>query len=145
MKTSIVVACAVLTACASSGSRPSDKDPISARTGDWAATLTSVNNSGVQGTARLQSAVVGSGVNISISGATPGAIHPWHVHSGSCANSGATVGPPDNYPLLTVGTSGGASATATIPALTEGNAYSVNVHRSPNDMGTVIACGDLKN
>ena len=145
MKTRIILICLMAGACASN-SRSSDKDGISATTGDWAATLSSRNASTVRGDLKLQSAVVGSAANITITGANPGALHPWHVHTGTCANSGAIVGSAGNYPVLTVGTDGRASANATIgAALSEGSAYSVNVHRSSSDMGTIIACGDLKN
>lgn len=145
MKKLMVLTCALLAACASGGNSE-DKGPISGKTGDWAASLTARNNSSVHGTAGVQSAVVGAAVHISISGATPGAVHPWHVHSGSCANSGGVIGSVGDYSVLTVGADGTASATVTIGApLTEGNAYSVNVHRSVSELGTIIACGDLKN
>jgi hypothetical protein len=133
-------------ACASNNKSSNDKDVLSATTGDWSATLSSRNGSAVRGELKLQSAVVGSAANISITGATAGALHPWHVHTGTCANSGGIVGSAGNYPVLTVGSDGRASANATIgAALSEGSAYSVNVHRSSSDMGTIIACGDLKN
>jgi hypothetical protein len=141
----VVAAGFASSACASNG-KAGDKDGISATTGDWAATLTPRNSSNVRGTAGVQSAVVAAGVKISISGATPGASHPWHVHTGTCANSGGIVGSANSYPVLTVDTDGKASATATIgTSLSEGTAYSVNVHRSAADMGTIIACGELKN
>jgi hypothetical protein len=145
MKKSILLLCCITAACASSSSS-SDKGGLSATTGDWSAELSSRNNSGITGTAGVQSAVVGSGVRISIRGATSGAAHPWHIHAGPCSNSGGIMGSPASYPVLTVAADGTASANITISTpLTEGNAYSVNVHRSASDMGTIVACGDLKN
>ena len=146
MRKIVLLVCLLAAACASNSRTNEDKDSISGTTGDWAATLTPRGGSAVRGDVKLQSAVVGSVVNISISGATAGALHPWHVHTGTCANSGGVVGAAGNYPVLTVGTDGRASANATVNApLSEGSAYSVNVHRSASDMGTIIACGDLKN
>ena len=146
-KAVLMLCCLTAAACASnSANNDDDKDMISASTGDWSASISARNSSGVQGTSGVQSAVVGAGANISINGAKPGAVHPWHVHAGTCANTGAIIGSASNYPTLTVGSDGRASANATISApLTEGNAYSVNVHLSPSQMSTVIACGDLKN
>ncbi len=146
MKRLVILMCVVSAACASNSQSDSDKDSISATTGDWAATLSSRNGTAVQGQVKLQSAVVGSGVNISISGATPGASHPWHVHAGSCGGNGGIMGSAGSYPILTAGADGRATANVTISApLSEGSAYSVNVHRSSADMTTIIACGDLKN
>lgn len=146
MKKQLLLLCLVAGACASNSQGGDDKDSISATTGDWSAELSPRNGSAVRGELKLQSAVIGAGANISISGAVAGASHPWHVHLGTCANSGAIVGSAGSYPVLVAGTDGKASANATISAaLSEGSAYSVNVHRSPNDLATIIACGDLKN
>ncbi len=146
MRMRIVWLCLIAGACASNSQSSERKDSISGTTGDWAATLSERNGSAVRGTVRLQSAVIGSGGNIAITGATPGASHPWHVHVGRCGGSGSMVGSPGSYPVLTVGTDGTASANVTIgTALSEGTAYSVDVHRSSTDMGTIIACGDLRN
>jgi hypothetical protein len=146
MKKHVLLICLVAAACASNSRSGDDKDVISGTTGDWAAKLSARGGAAVVGDVKLQSAVVGSAVNISISGATPGALHPWHVHAGTCANSGGIIGSAGSYPILTVGSDGRASANATISAaLSEGSAYSVNVHRSSSDMGTIISCGELKN
>jgi hypothetical protein len=136
--------CLLTAGCASSNklseAAASSEAPI-----DWTGTLTPRNESSVRGTIELKSALVGGTANVSITGATAGSQHPWHVHTGTCANSGAIVGSPPSYPVLSVGSDGRASATATIgAALTPGTPYIVNVHRSTSDMGTIIACGELK-
>ncbi|MEX0773738.1 MAG: hypothetical protein WEB89_04425 [Balneolales bacterium] len=81
----------------------------------------------------------------SISGAEPQAAHPWHVHEGTCASSGAIIGPPDDYSLLEVDDEGNAETSVTIfnTSLREDGDYHINVHLSEDDLDTIIACGDL--
>lgn len=123
-----------------------DGDPIADRIGDWDANLSPMNNSGVRGASRVQSVGLGSGVTITINNATAGAAHPWHVHVGTCASGGGIFGDASDYPTLTVAADGNASANATLDvALNEQSSYHVNVHRSPTDLGTIIACGNLDN
>lgn len=83
-------------------------------------------------------------VTITISGAPAGGIHPWHIHSGSCATDGPVVGPMDAYPNLQIDGTGSAGASATIDlALAPDAPYFVNVHNSPQDLATIVACGNL--
>jgi hypothetical protein len=80
-----------------------------------------------------------------ISGAEPGATHPWHVHQGACESGGGIVGAAGAYPALQVGDDGRASAEGTIDVtLDAGASYHVNVHASPDDLGTIVACGNLQ-
>lgn len=146
MRKLLVVGLALLAACSSSAENDDDGDPIADRIGDWETTLTARNNSGVRGSSRAQAVGVGTGATITINNATPGAVHPWHVHVGTCATGGGIFGDAGDYPALTVAADGNASANATIDvALNEQSSYHVNVHRSPTDLGTIIACGDLDN
>lgn len=80
----------------------------------------------------------------SIENAVPGGEHPWHVHIGQCGNDGGIFGAADAYPPLRVNSKGTAEATAVLqmPFPTSGQ-YFVNVHASRNNMGTIIACGNL--
>lgn len=146
MKTLIVIGCCVLAACTvrRDGSTV-DVDPVTDRIGDWSATLDSRNNSNVRGTATAKSAVAGAGISITISGAPAGGRHPWHVHRGTCANTGSILGGADEYPVLEPASNGTASASANIEvALSEDSQYSVNVHKSPTELGVIVACGDLR-
>ena len=44
-----------------------------------------------------------------------------------------------------VGANGQASASANLDvALSEDGQYYINVHRSPQDLGTIVACGQLR-
>jgi hypothetical protein len=66
------------------------------------------------------------------------------VHRGACGSGGSIVGGADAYPVLHVGADGRASAEATITVgLDEDTSYHVNVHRSPTELGVIIACGAL--
>jgi hypothetical protein len=84
-------------------------------------------------------------VEIQIAGGSASGVYPWHIHAGSCADGmGAIVGPPSQYTALGAGSDGTASLTADLPiTLDASRRYHVNVHASPSDMGTIVACGDL--
>lgn len=147
MRTFLACALVVLAACSSRGANDTDDvDPVSDRVGDWSASIAPVGNYTVRGTAKAQSVGVGTGVTISINSATANAHHPWHVHRGVCGDNGPIVGAASNYPALHVGADGSASANATIGmALNEQDSYYVNVHLSPTQLGTIVACGKLDN
>jgi hypothetical protein len=89
--------------------------------------------------------VGGTTVEVRFEGGEPGARHPWHVHHGTCAERGGIVGEPASYPPLTVGQDGSAVETAIVDVeLQPGQPFHINVHRSAAEMGTIIACGDLR-
>ena len=143
MRKVVAAGLVILAACASS--QEDDKDVISNRVGDWETSLSSTAGSAVRGSAKAQSVGVGTGINISIEGATPSAEHLWHVHVGGCGSNGPIVGTMASYPPLLVSAGGTASANASVGvALRENETYNVNVHRSRTDL-TVIACGNLSN
>jgi hypothetical protein len=81
---------------------------------------------------------------VSIQNAVPGGEHPWHVHLGQCGSDRGIFGPADAYGPLRVGSNGQAqeSAQLQVPVPTTGQ-YFINVHASRNNMGTIIACGNL--
>jgi hypothetical protein len=83
-------------------------------------------------------------VEISISNAIPGGVHPWHVHRGQCGNDQGIFGPADAYKPLRVNDDGRASAVAKLPMpLPKTGNYFVSVHASTASPETVIACGNL--
>jgi hypothetical protein len=83
-------------------------------------------------------------VTVNISNATPGGLHPWHIHRGRCGDNGPVVGDAAAYKPLAVGENGSASATARLNvALPESGDYYVNVHALATNMGTIISCGNL--
>lgn len=113
---------------------------------DWDAELTPQGGSSVRGTVTAKSGVGGTTSTIQIRGAMAGATHPWHIHRGDCGSNGAIVGEASAYPPLVVGADGLASATASIgPDIdtAQDDDYYVNVHASPQNMASIIACGEL--
>jgi hypothetical protein len=72
-----------------------------------------------------------------------GMVRPWHVHFGTCATGGAIVGSDAQYPRLTVGANGTATATVTIRYELGNVPYHINFHKSEAEFDTIIACGDL--
>jgi hypothetical protein len=98
----------------------------------------------IRGSASLAAEGSQSVAAIEIHNATRGGVHPWHVHLGRCGSGGAILGDASAYPLLKVGGDGKAeqSAKLAVPLPYSGE-YSVNVHASAANMGTVVACSNL--
>jgi len=114
---------------------------------EWQATLAGVGEwAHLEGSSTVVATpgLVGFDAEATIEGDTPGAVRPWHVHFNTCAAGGGIVGAEAAYPRLEVGPDGTASASVAIAEpLQVGAAYHVNVHRSNEDLATIIACGDL--
>jgi hypothetical protein len=124
----------------------------------WSATLNPVGGSTVSGTATVE--LVGtdsSRVTISIRGAQPNAVLPWHLHTGPCSAPAGVFGSESAYPKLQAMGGGTAEANVTLPVKpTESGTYAVQVHQgkdsemnkddaaSPKPASDVVSCGDLK-
>lgn len=81
---------------------------------------------------------------VAVENAVPGGEHPWHVHVGQCGNDRGILGPAEAYKPLRVGGNGRAESTAELPlAMPIAGQYFINVHASRNNLGTIIACGNL--
>ena len=142
----------LLSACAASRqpadvnvALPQQTEPMT-QVVQWSATLASDAGGPIGGTATAApSGTAATSATVNLTGATPSAVHPWHIHAGRCGDNGPIVGPPSAYPPLTAGADGAATVMATIPVATpvSGNYY-VNVHRSATEMGTIVACGNLE-
>jgi hypothetical protein len=112
---------------------------------EWNATLDPRADTGVRAAVRAATAPGQTAVAINMAGGTAGGTHPWHIHRGTCATGGGIVGDANAYPLLRPSAGGGASATAHIAVqLVPGEDYHVNVHRSPEALNEIIACGNLR-
>lgn len=147
MRTSGVLVGVVLamsaTACVS---RPGTLDFALAPGAQWTVTLPATNANALHGTVtfvrtepRTQTRAI-----FSLSGGTPNAVLPWHVHYGVCGDDQLIVGSASNYPPLVLGTNGNLSASALLPVeLTDRTNYVIHIHASAVDMGNVIACGPL--
>ncbi len=112
------------------------------------ATLTPAKGGTIAGTATVEPGT-GAGTTVatvSLTGAKPGAVYPWHVHVGKCGMTpgGKVWGDPSAYKPLTAGSDGTAKGTATISmAVPASGDYYVNIHASPSDMATIVSCGNL--
>lgn len=83
-------------------------------------------------------------IAIEIRGAPSNSMLPWHVHQGRCGSGGPVIGDPTAYPPLAAGQDGSAAAETTIDLSLEPDAdYHINVHRSPSEMDTILACGEI--
>jgi hypothetical protein len=112
--------------------------------------LSAQNNSGIAGKVTLESvdgkikvtldlAGVPTGV-VGLLGVSLGATHPAHIHLGSCANPGGV-----KYPLMP--TVDGRSTTVvdvSMAALRAQLPLAINVHKSSEQMGSYVACVDIK-
>jgi hypothetical protein len=87
----------------------------------------------------------GTRVAVEVRDGEPGTTHPWHLHEGDCDSSGAIVGEATAYEPLVLNESGEASGEANIELRLDPDVdYHVNVHKSPSETDTIIACGELR-
>lgn len=83
-------------------------------------------------------------VRVVISGDTPGALRPWHLHSGICGESAPIVGPEQAYARIRINARGNGVAVIDLPIpFPEAGALFVNVHESAKAMETIVTCGQL--
>jgi len=72
--------------------------------------------------------------------------HPAHIHTGSCANLGDVVVPLNDVTLVKGSDRVGASTTTGDMSLKDilASPHAIMTHASAQDLGTYIACADLK-
>ena len=145
-----ITAALLLAACGGqSANTNTDAEPVGFMGAQWSATLAPPAGSptpSVSGTATVMGNADSSQtkVEVALNGATPGAAHPWHLHRGTCGSDQGIVGDAAAYKPMTVGINGRATATATLEMpMPRTGEYMINVHASPTDMGTIVACGNL--
>ncbi len=132
-----------------SSSSTTDAAPVGFLGARWSATLTSPPGAPgtlVSGTGTVMGNAdsTQTRVEVSLAGAAPEGRHPWHLHRGTCGNDQGVVGEASSYAPLTVGTDGRARGVATIGmAMPRTGEYMINVHASPTELGTIVACGNL--
>jgi hypothetical protein len=145
-----LVASLVLAACGGQSSNTNtDAEPVGFMGSRWSATLAPAAGSPapqVSGTGTVMGNAdsTQTRVEVALNDATPGAEFPWHLHRGTCGSDQGIVGEAASYKQLTVGINGRAAGTATldIPMPRSGE-FMINVHASPTDLGTIVACGNL--
>lgn len=83
-------------------------------------------------------------VRVVISGDTPGAVRPWHLHAGLCGESAPIVGPELAYAKIRINSRGNGVAVIDLPIpFPEAGDLFVNVHASVKAMETIVTCGQL--
>lgn len=98
------------------------------------------NDSGITGTATLSPTSDGQvDVEIELDG-SDGGPHPAHIHRGSCAD----LDPNPAFPLEDV-VDGRSKTTVEVDvADLTADEYAINVHESPENVATYVACGDVR-
>lgn len=98
------------------------------------------SDSGIDGTATFYDLGDETLVAIEIEGG--GESHPAHIHEGTCGNSEAEA----FAPLTTVDESGESLSLVdtSLRELIDGGDYTVDLHLSPNELGTLIACANIE-
>jgi hypothetical protein len=140
MKRSTLLAVVVVSACASQGPPP---EPPTVRTVN--ATVRGMGGSTVRATAQANTVAGQTAVTVNLAGGTSGSSHPWHIHVGRCETNGPIFGAASAYPALRPDGSGSATATAMLAVeLAATESYYVNIHESPQNLGRIIGCGDLR-
>ncbi len=103
-------------------------------------TLNAQNGSGQTGTATItQKSAADIMVSITLSNGTSDP-QPAHIHKGTCAN----LDPKPLYPLTNVVSGKSDTEVMVNMADLEKGQYAINIHKSATEVGTYVACGDLK-
>ena len=114
---------------------------------DWTARATAGTGfAGAGANAVARSGAGGTNVTVAFREAhgMSGTVRPWHVHYGTCGNDQGIVGDASLYSPLNPGADGTATVSATIPmSLSADRSYFINIHKSPSELQTIVACGQL--
>ena len=111
---------------------------------DWNGTLSPRGGSAITGTFKAFVADGKTTVTVNLANAMAGQRLPWHVHNGTCSNDMGIYGDASMYPTIVVANDGTASVNTVLNySLDEAKDYMVNVHASPTNLQTIVACGDL--
>ena len=75
----------------------------------------------------------------------PARVTPGARTAATAATSAPIVGGASDYPVIAVDEDGSERAVATIGVqLVDDESNYINVHQSPQQMGTIVACGPLE-
>lgn len=143
-------ALALMAACASGGGGDTPRPPAAggAAPGEgtirFSGQILSTGTRQMRGSAAATTIGSESEVVVSITGGAASGQHPWHLHRGACGSGGAIVGSAGAYPVLRPDAGGQANETANLSvALSRGQRYHVNIHESPQNLETIVACAEL--
>jgi hypothetical protein len=132
----LVTACLGASALAQPAAQPSSGATRSVTYG-----VSPVGESGVSGVVFIgEYGPATTAVVIALRGTQAGGDHPAHFHAGSCGSGGGIV-----VPLSNVEGASGLSLTLTDVAYDDivGQDHYLNVHLSPDQMGEIVACGEV--
>ena len=134
---------------------PIKQDPVVEVTRDanlnsrWTGSLVSPANLAgavqMRGVASMTPATQGgTQVNLDLSNATPGGVHPWQLRRGQCGADEGEFGQSDKYQAVKIDDQGRGSSHAVVSETmpTDGRYY-VRVGASSANAETVVACGNL--
>lgn len=112
----------------------------------WQATATNVGESTVMAEIAIRDKEDdGTFASIALEGGEASHTYPWHIHEGECGSGGAIVGDAAAYNAVTTDAEGEGQADADLAIdLREDGNYYINVHQSPDDLGTIVACGEVE-
>ena len=111
---------------------------------DWNGSFTARGGSGITGSFKAFVAEGKTTVTVNLANAMAGQRLPWHVHNGTCDNDMGIFGDASLYPVIVVANDGTASVNTVLNySLDEAKDYMINVHASPTNLQTIVACGDL--
>jgi uncharacterized surface protein with fasciclin (FAS1) repeats len=102
--------------------------------------VSAANDSGITGIVIVKGDTRNSTVTVLLQGTPEGGKHPMHFHAGNCDSNGDVVVPLNDLD----GTTGTSRTVVAVPygAIVGGDHY-LNVHLSADDMGTIVACGEV--
>lgn len=140
MNVSIPALAAAITLAATSAALAQSSPMPMASTGpSMTVKLSPQNGSGETATAVLTPVSGGTSVSVKTAGG-PTTAQPIHIHKGTCAK----LDPKPAYPLTMV--MDGSSMTfvkGVTPEQLTASPYAINIHKSPTDLATYVACGDI--
>jgi uncharacterized surface protein with fasciclin (FAS1) repeats len=102
--------------------------------------VTEMNGTGIKGLVIVKGDTRNSTVTVLMQGTPAGGKHPMHFHAGNCDSNGDIVIPLNDLD----GTTGTSRTVLNVPYGTIiGGDHYLNVHLSADDMGTIVACGEV--
>jgi Cu/Zn superoxide dismutase len=103
--------------------------------------MVALNKSGENGTATLTQMPDGLHVVVKLKNAPKDVPQPTHIHIGTCGNI-------NKAPEYALQNTVNGEATSVVPGVKLSDLmsahYAVNVHKSGDDLGTYVSCGDVK-
>jgi uncharacterized surface protein with fasciclin (FAS1) repeats len=102
--------------------------------------VTEMNGTGINGLVIVKGDTRNSTVTVLMQGTPAGGKHPMHFHAGNCDSNGDVVIPLNDLD----GTTGTSRTIVEVPYGTiVGGDHYLNIHASAEDMGTIVACGEV--